>query len=332
MTWPTGPSAHEVETYRILIDHGPLPIEEIADRQGSSVVEARAVLDSLSARGLATGATEGRFRASPPRKALGPILDRTLDQAQQVRAMLAEFDQLYNSRGGGLAPSESVELVNGTENVIRRSDQLFNQVKHQLYAMADAEDLRIHPIDGYPELKSAVEKGVDHRVIVARSLLEISKEITGVNLALGPRTEFRSTSTIPTRMFLLDQATLWIPLLPTEECDNRAMIVHDNPLVVIAAALFDLMWREARPMAIVERGRVTYAAEAVESTDIAILGLLLTGITDQAIAHQLGTSVRTVQRRVRALMEETGATSRIQLGYEAGRRGWLEPAASREDQ
>jgi hypothetical protein len=38
-----------------------------------------------------------------------------------------------------------------------------------------------------------------------------------------------------------------------------------------------------------------------------ILGLLLAGLTDQAIGNQLKLSLRTVQRRVRALMDQVGA-------------------------
>ena len=51
--------------------------------------------------------------------------------------------------------------------------------------------------------------------------------------------------------------------------------------------------------------------------------LLLAGLTDQAIGNQLGLSLRTVQRRVSQLMERARVATRLQLGHEAGRRGWL---------
>jgi DNA-binding NarL/FixJ family response regulator len=57
--------------------------------------------------------------------------------------------------------------------------------------------------------------------------------------------------------------------------------------------------------------------------DSRILGLLLAGLTDQAVANQLNLSMRTVQRRVRALMDLVSADTRLQLGFHAARRGWL---------
>jgi hypothetical protein len=44
---------------------------------------------------------------------------------------------------------------------------------------------------------------------------------------------------------------------------------------------------------------------------------LLSGFTDEAIARQLGTSHRTVQRRVAALMADLGAQTRFQVGVRA---------------
>ncbi|MEU7871819.1 helix-turn-helix domain-containing protein [Dactylosporangium sp. NPDC049140] len=46
-----------------------------------------------------------------------------------------------------------------------------------------------------------------------------------------------------------------------------------------------------------------------------MLALLLAGLSDQAIAGQLDTSLRTVQRRIHAL-------TRIQLGWHAARKGF----------
>jgi DNA-binding NarL/FixJ family response regulator len=54
-----------------------------------------------------------------------------------------------------------------------------------------------------------------------------------------------------------------------------------------------------------------------------LVSLLLTGLTDQAIAAHLGIGLRSVQRRVHDLMERTGAQTRIQLGWHAAHEGWL---------
>jgi DNA-binding NarL/FixJ family response regulator len=54
-----------------------------------------------------------------------------------------------------------------------------------------------------------------------------------------------------------------------------------------------------------------------------LLSQLLAGLTDEAIAAHQGVSVRTVQRRVQALMSAAQARTRMQLAWHAGRSGWL---------
>jgi DNA-binding CsgD family transcriptional regulator len=51
-----------------------------------------------------------------------------------------------------------------------------------------------------------------------------------------------------------------------------------------------------------------------------LLTLLLSGLTDTAIARQLGAAHRTVQRHVASLMRDLGAHSRFQIGIRAAIR------------
>src|SRR5437016_573118 len=51
------------------------------------------------------------------------------------------------------------------------------------------------------------------------------------------------------------------------------------------------------------------------------LRLILGGLTDAAAAHRLGVSQRTVQRRIRILMDTWGCRNRMQLGRRAALAG-----------
>lgn len=53
------------------------------------------------------------------------------------------------------------------------------------------------------------------------------------------------------------------------------------------------------------------------------MSLLLSGPTDASIAHQLGVSLRTVQRRVTVLMDAAGVSTRLPLGWQPALMGWL---------
>src|SRR2546430_2156592 len=75
--------------------------------------------------------------------------------------------------------------------------------------------------------------------------------------------------------------------------------------------LFDGLWARALPL--------HPPGDGQRSGPLAqrLITLLLSGLTDEAIAHQLGLSHRTVQRRVAALMAELGAHTRFQAGVQA---------------
>ena len=54
-----------------------------------------------------------------------------------------------------------------------------------------------------------------------------------------------------------------------------------------------------------------------------MLEILQLGVTDDVAAKRLGVSVRTVRRRVAAVMELLGASSRFEAGVRAAQAGWL---------
>ncbi|MFD0503048.1 hypothetical protein ACFQ0G_09370 [Streptomyces chiangmaiensis] len=51
--------------------------------------------------------------------------------------------------------------------------------------------------------------------------------------------------------------------------------------------------------------------------------MLHAGYKDQAIARQLGTSARTVTRRIATIASRLGLETRFQVGAEAARQGWI---------
>ena len=88
-------------------------------------------------------------------------------------------------------------------------------------------------------------------------------------------------------------------------------------MILALNALFDHLWTLGSPLHRVDSG------SAAEQRDQLILSLLAAGAPDATIARQTGVSQRTVERRVRALMDQLGASTRFQAGVQAGRRGLL---------
>jgi DNA-binding NarL/FixJ family response regulator len=61
--------------------------------------------------------------------------------------------------------------------------------------------------------------------------------------------------------------------------------------------------------------------DPLSTRDQQLLALLAAGLTDQAIARKLGVALRTVERRVRRMMDGLGARTRFQAGLQAAARG-----------
>ncbi|MER7727445.1 hypothetical protein [Streptomyces sp. NPDC096323] len=103
-----------------------------------------------------------------------------------------------------------------------------------------------------------------------------------------------------------------LPLLSAAEADR----VHVPTALV---ALFEGVWAAAGPVLLSPTGGVEREpqSEGPDDTDPLILSLMLTGLTDHAVAGYLGLSLRTMQRRIRRLMQLADVTTRIQMGWHA---------------
>ncbi|MEW2489758.1 LuxR C-terminal-related transcriptional regulator [Streptomyces sp. NPDC048411] len=59
----------------------------------------------------------------------------------------------------------------------------------------------------------------------------------------------------------------------------------------------------------------------MSQADSKLLPLLVAGVADNAIASHMGLSRRTVRHRIQNQMERAGAGTRMQLAWQAARRG-----------
>ena len=92
------------------------------------------------------------------------------------------------------------------------------------------------------------------------------------------------------------------------------LLLRPSTVVDAFVALFAELWRRAEPV----------PDGDADARDVRLLELLALGFKDEAIARQLGVGLRTVRRRVSALMGEHGVDTRFQLGLALGRRGLLD--------
>jgi hypothetical protein len=291
---------------------------DLAARAGLPTGRAGEVLDGLVARGLAVAEPHGTFIAAPPAIALGALLRQQRDELQAAElALLALVDQ-HRRAASGRTPGDLVEVITDVDAVRHRFAQLQHGARHDVRSLV-VPGLAVVPHKDNTAGDDGLRRGVNYRVIVDReSLAEPGLvQIAASSIASGE--EIRVVERVPVKMIIVDGRTAMLPLLAGQHTAPASVLVHASGLLDALIALFETLWSRAYPL---WTDGATVPVRGLEPLDTRIVTLLLAGLTDQAIAGQLDTSLRTVQRRIHALMQHAGAETRIQLGWHAARNGW----------
>ncbi|OLF12870.1 hypothetical protein BLA60_06290 [Actinophytocola xinjiangensis] len=319
---------HDQAVYETLIDGPAMTHAELAATVTANV-EVPSVMASLEARGLVSRipGTPARFAAVAPEIALEALFlerERRLKQARgYVRQLSARFQ-----RSDTRDPAELVEIVSGRLAIRQRSEQLQGSARDQFRGV-DKPPYTVDTVDA-TVVEDTVEArmlrtGIRYRVIYDTAGLESFHQLRPdleAGMALGE--EARVLTNTPTKLIIIDDRIAMIPLEPASASLVSMIVVHPSGLLDALCSLFEDLWRRALPLAL-PQARTGTGASPDEPTDeeLRLLNLLATGITDDAIAKHLGVSHRTVQRRLRALLDRLDAETRFQAGLQANRRGWL---------
>lgn len=310
----------EVAGYRYLVSTASASADTVAAALGLGVGTTTGLLSGLEAHGLVTrsSADHGHFVASPPSVALGAMIVQRQEDLRLAQLELGELGELYRGAAVGRKLMDIVDVVMGGDAVRQRFMQLQLGARREVLAFVKPEVVAVSAADNVAE-DQAVRRGVSYRVVVERSVVERPGFYDSAVSAREQGEEIRVASTLPSRLLIIDRELALLPLHGADgDPSSGALLVHASGLLEILIAFFDVVWQSSAPLI----SRDTEPGHLGE-TDTQILTLLNAGLTDRAVAHQLRLSMRTVQRRVRALMDVAGVETRLQLGIAAARRGWL---------
>ncbi|KUJ39006.1 helix-turn-helix domain-containing protein [Streptomyces sp. NPDC093228] len=313
---------HE-SAYRALVSVGAAEVPDLARRLSLGEHDTEHALRRLERHGLAAQSTArpGRWVAAPPGVALGALLTQQrheLDKAELAAALLAEE---YRAAAAEPAVHDLVEVVSGAAGVGQRFLQLQLGAAEEVCALVTGNPVAVSGMENDAE-EQAAGRGVRYRVVVERAVLDRPDGITELTAALGRDEQVRVVDTVPTKLVVADRSLAMVPLT-SRGTEPAALVVHASGLLELLSGLFESVWREALPLRLGLSGVIEQGPDGPDSTDLEVLSLLLAGLTDASVAKQLDLGLRTVQRRVKRLMELTGVTTRLQLGWHAYERGWV---------
>ncbi|MER6106005.1 helix-turn-helix domain-containing protein [Streptomyces sp. NPDC001832] len=317
-----GLTPEEADTYRILVSVASATPTGLAELIGCDIRQVVGILGRLEDQGLVArslGDTT-RFAAAPPAAALRAPLSQRQNELNLAKLELDSLDEIYRAATLGRGAAEVVDVIHGPEAIRERlghiqlgaRKEIMNFVKAPFFSSGNMTD------------DAVIERGVRYRVIVERAMLDGgAPSFDDIIQARATGEVVRIADSVPLKLFIVDGELAIVPLLgSTNAAKAGALLVHKCSLLDALIALFESEWEKATQF-ITSAGAVQNAP-AIDDMGTQILTLLLAGLTDQAIATQLRTSVRTVQRRIRLLMDTAKVHNRMQLGFHTARLGWLE--------
>ncbi|WP_406489956.1 helix-turn-helix domain-containing protein [Streptomyces phaeochromogenes] len=328
-----GVSDAEESVYRHLVTAGQASAGDVAARTGLSRAEAEQVLDALAVKGMAshTDVLPRHFRATPPDVALMPRLKRNADALDLARAEATSLLQVYRDTMRRRDASELIEVITGAEALRQHLRQIQASAQDEMLWFCKAQYVAMPSGSNSSEFE-ALARGVRYRVLYEKAFFDDEGAVDNVVAGVRAGEVARAVPHLPLRLAVADRAIAVCPLVPGgphgSPDEPTAALVRDSNLLAALIALFERYWEDAVPLDVDDSGTVAGTdgvggPDPLSAIDRRLLALLVAGVADKAVATQLGLSRRTVQRHIQRMMELAGAATRMQLAWQAARRGWL---------
>lgn len=328
-----GVPAAEEELFRALLRHPNATLGQLARESGRPESDCEQLLNGLEGAGLVNpvAGQPQRYVAVAPDVAFRSLISARQAALHRAEAEIVTLTREYRASLGATAITGVVEVLSGQVNTRQRARALHEQAATEVLSMLGPLPTG-HALSPVPEPAAtarpttsapASRPGLRRRTVVEAAALErgqLRPQLSGVDGGREPDAgELRIATAIPATMIVYDRATALVLLASADEFgDSGAVLVRPSALLDALLELFERVWAAAAPTE-----RVPAKDTMLSTIELQVLTLLVSGLTDRAIAHQLGISERSVQRYVRVLMDLAAARSRLQLGWYASGHGWL---------
>lgn len=320
--------------YAHLVRAGWAPVTHVGDRAGLSEGRAEAALRALVARGLSTqGRLGGEELVLPasPLQSLEATVRRAQESVDLARSVVRSLEDRYAEARARLESGGLVTVVTGAAARRRTLEDLQRHARRETVWLCRADPLAVTDAENTAEL-AALARGVHYRALYDGASLRSPGSLAEIRDCVRHGEEARVAPEVPLRLMIADGETAVCPLVAERrDAEPSAAVISSGMLLHALSELFEHEWRRALPLeAALSPGADGGHGPGDEpagdrpfgwdAATVRLVSLVVTGLTDAAIAGHLGISPRTVQRRLAAAMRSCGATTRLELAFRFGQR------------
>ena len=304
--------------YRLLVDAPQQSIDTLTKAAGLPASDVSGSLDALVELGLVAMQTpQGAYAATDPEAAISVLIRREQEKLDSVRLESIRLTQQLRAHRQQDNVSAIVEVLTG--EALAEQWHLGQRSAQDRIRMTDRP-----PYFNAPDLSSMqtqrqrMAEGLTYQVVYDQATFDDPRHTERVMTAVDWGEQARVTAGVPIKIVLVDDSFAMVMITRNSQNDEPTVIlVRPSALLDALSALFDLLWSRG------VRIRGDNSADTEGAVPEKLLGLMAMGLKDEAIAHELDVTVRTVRRRIRDLYEQLGVHNRFQAGVAAKTRGWL---------
>lgn len=314
--------------YRALLELG-VPTRTGLHEAGYTDADIELAASELAARGFIRETVDpDRWDVVPPRTAMGAYAEQIEQRLGLVRATTGALDHMWRRSLGVQQARElpvEVDLLVGTEDIARRMRTLLRSSTERVWWAVDGSRAGRLVLDPALQQETGLlqaRPGVDVRLVMDTSLLQEDAALTFLDGAARAGHQVRVGHGIPFSLVLGDDTAI-LDLTAFDRHGQGSLQTHLAPVVAALTRLVEEVFVRCTAYGDAAEALTSESGPPLHERDRRILELLTVGASDQAVARQLGVSVRTVERRVRSIMDHLGTATRFQTGVQAGRRGWV---------
>ncbi|TDO35616.1 regulatory LuxR family protein [Kribbella sp. VKM Ac-2527] len=315
MLEPLGLTRQEQDLYESLVSRRPVAAAELIDE---STALARLVeLDLVTL----VDTDPAKYVVLPPDIALDVLARRRERELADARRKMVELTVRFHGSTARREPADLVEVLHGDQEIAQIMPRLLLSARNEVCGW-DAPPYRDDPNQVNQLELDQLKRGVTFRVVYdRRGSVDRPGRLAALIQGIADGEQAR-VGDVPLKMTISDAPLAFVPFDVRATRHQTALLIHDPTMVAGLAALFELYWDRAVPLATYDGQQPAADRPTAEERDL--LALLMSGFTDLEMAAHLGWSERTVRKHIDGMRHRLDADTRFQAGYQAVLRGWLE--------